>query len=89
LERGARRLFFIYSNGRRKFYHGRFKKGLDRKKEFSWIKDWDGFFVTMGTDEKGFFSQSIPQCIFDLTLYYGFENIFGTSYWEGLTITEE
>jgi hypothetical protein len=59
-------------------------KGLDFKKEFDWI-DWDSInsYIGMNFDDLTF-----PQKIADLITYYGYQNIFGDSYCEGLTYTE-
>ena len=62
-----------------------FKKDLDVKKEFNWI-DWKSFLSFIGLTEKEFLSQGLPYQIFDLYNYFGFLNIFGDSYTEGILI---
>jgi hypothetical protein len=42
----------------------------------------------MGSIKEDWDALPLPQKIYDLVSYYGFENIFGSSYWEGFQIEE-
>jgi len=59
-------------------------KDWDFKNEFNWV-DWKGIesYIGMNFDDLTF-----TQKISDLLSYYGYENIFGSTYWEGLTYFE-
>lgn len=67
-----------------------FKKDLDVRGEFNWIdkKDWKGIRSYTGLKQYEFDALPLTQKIETLNQYYGFENIFGSSYWEGLTYEE-
>lgn len=61
-----------------------FPKNMDIRKEFDFV-EWDKVNAFIGGD---IMEYSLPQQISDLVSYYGAENIFGSSYWEGLTYNE-
>jgi hypothetical protein len=63
---------------------------LDFAKEFNWIKaeDWQSFFDTYGTVREAWEEQAFVMKIYDLFNYWGCENIFGSSYWEGFAIED-
>jgi len=52
------------------------------KAEYDWIDDWDDINSYIGMDIDECY---LPQQISVLLSYYGYENIFGSSYWEGLS----
>ena len=58
---------------------------VDLRKEYNWV-DWSSFLSTIGIDHEGWDAQPFPIRIYDLFNYYGYENIFGSSHWEGFTI---
>ncbi len=60
-----------------------FNKDLDVREEFDWV-DW-GVFYSTGIPEKEFNELPLTSKIGDLFYFYGYENMFGSSYWEGLT----
>jgi len=57
-----------------------FDKNMDIKKEFDY-GDWDSINSFIGSD---IMDDSFPEQIRILNDYYGYENIFGSTYWEGL-----
>ncbi len=42
--------------------------------------EWDKLYSFTGQTEAEFFAQSLPNIVSDLILYYGYQNIFGSSY---------
>ena len=71
------------------FDWGYFKKDLDLWEECNWIneKSKESFLDTTGMTQKEFDAMSLPNKIFDLVNYYGYENIFGVSY-VGMTYSQ-
>jgi len=53
---------------------------IDPKEEWNFA-DWGDICFFVGQTETKFFAQPLPQIVFDLILYYGYENIFGSSYY--------
>ena len=51
------------------------------KEECDWINDWTGILSFVGLTDAEFMAMSLPQQISDLVAYYGYENIFGSSYY--------
>jgi hypothetical protein len=54
--------------------------------------DWASFLDvarSCGTSVEELLEQPLPAIVSDLVNYYGYENIFGTSYWEGFKISED
>ena len=43
--------------------------------------DWDEVGSFVGMSEEDLLKQPLPQLVFDLISYYGFENIMGSSYY--------
>ena len=83
---------FIYGIGMEDCDHNRFDRcsfdlDLDVRKEFDWA-DFDEVESFIGSTSQEFDRLPLPQKIYDLVSYYGFENIFGSSYWEGFEIQE-
>lgn len=59
-------------------------KNIDIKSEYDWA-DFDSVNDFVGG---GFFDQDLTMQIFDLLQYYGYENVFGSTYYEGLTYND-
>lgn len=59
-------------------------KNTDIKNEYDWA-DFDAVSNFIGTD---IFTLPLIQQIESLNSYYGYENVFGSSYWEGLNYEE-
>jgi len=83
---------FIYGigfndEGYNKFDRITFNTDLDVRKEFDWV-DFEEVESFTGLTSDQFDALPLPQKIYDLVSYYGFENIFGSSYWEGFQIKE-
>ena len=83
---------FIYGIGLKGEDYNRFDRcsfalDLDVYKEFDWADFEEVESFTEGT-RGNFDALPLPQKIYDLVSYYGFENIFGSSYWEGFQIEE-
>lgn len=86
LELPTNETLFVYSIG----HHGRFdrcklRNDLDARKEWNWV-EWPEILAYTGLTEKDFFARPLQCVVYDLMNYYGYENVFGTSYWEGITI---
>ena len=70
-----------------KFDRCTFDTDLNVRKEFDWA-DFNEVESFTGTTSTEFDALPLPQKIYDLVNYYGFENIFGSTYWEGFEIEE-
>ena len=66
-----------------RFDMARFDVPIDVEKEFDWAD-----FDSLRSYSDPFDELSVYAKIFTLLLYYGFENVFGSQYWEGLTYEE-
>lgn len=53
------------------------------EKEWNWIDDWGGVSSYMGAI---ILAAPIEDIVGSLLPYYGYENVFGSSYWEGFSI---
>lgn len=51
----------------------------DPKKEWNFV-EWESVCAFTGLSEEDFLDQELPQIVFDLIQYYGYENILGSSY---------
>jgi hypothetical protein len=60
---------------------------LDLRKEYDWV-DWPSFLSTVGLNAEEWDAQPFAIRIYDLMNVHGYENIFGSSYWEGFTIKQ-
>ena len=62
-------------------------KSIDVRKEYDWadFKEVESF---TGSTREEWNKLELPQKINDLITYYGFENVCGSSYWEGFEITQ-
>lgn len=82
---------FIHRNPNHQRWFDRiaFPNDLDVRKEFDWA-DWeDGLMSFLGGSLEEWLEFPLPRKIQDLVSYYGEENIFGTSYWEGFQIKDK
>jgi len=70
-----------------RFDYAFFDSDLDVKKEFDWIKSWGSFYETYGMSESEWGNMRLLDKISDLVSYFGTENIFGSSYGEGVELT--
>jgi hypothetical protein len=61
------------------------KTDINIQKEYDWA-DLQAVHSTMGYSAKDWSALPLEQQITDLLNYYGYENIFGCSYWEGFKI---
>ena len=84
-------ILFIYKIPNGNFDRCTFTLGTDVKKEFNWMKEkeWKSFLGFLGLDQEDFDGMPLAWKIKDLVSFYGYENIFGTSYWEGFEIKAE
>lgn len=86
-------LLFIYAirhddkEGYTHFDRATLAPDYDVFKEHNWV-DWDEFFNGLGIEREEWSQCPLSQKMYDLLSYYGYENIFGTSYWEGFRIFE-
>lgn len=58
---------------------------LNLKKEYNWV-EWESFLAAQDMSWKKWSKLPFALRIYDLLNYYGYENIFGSCYWEGFTI---
>ncbi len=72
------------------FDHCAFDVNANLKEHFGWIeeKDWEQFCSFAGIDEGEIEELPLESVIPSLVSVYGTENIFGTVYFEGLTLEE-
>lgn len=65
-----------------------FSADLDVYKEFNWIKDWQHeVFCYFDCDQEYFDNLDLGQKLYWLLEIFGYDNIFGSSYWEGFKIS--
>jgi hypothetical protein len=78
---------FIYGVGKDKngdfvsFDWGDLSLGTNPKEEWNWIKDFNEVATSCGVSKEDFLKRELPQIVFDLISYYGYENILGSSYY--------
>lgn len=63
------------------------EKNLDFIDEFCWI-DFDNVLDYVGMNKEYWLEMPLPARIHDLLSYYGYENVFGSSYNNGLTYSQ-
>lgn len=83
---------FIYGIGIEGTEYNRFDRcsfdlNLDIRKEFDWA-DFREVASFCGQTLDQFFAMDLASQIYNLQVHYGFENVFGSVYWEGFEITE-
>jgi len=59
---------------------------LNPEREWNFVR-WDSMAQAFGCTKAELLALPLQQIIFSLMLYYGPEEIFGTSYWEGFAIS--
>ena len=64
-----------------------FDLDLDIRKEFDWV-DFDEVASFCGQTLDQFLAMDLASQIYNLQVHYGFENVFGSSHWEGFEIQE-
>ncbi len=80
---------FVYGiDGCERFDRATLAKNIDPLKEWNWV-NWEDLRSFTGLTEEQQKELPLPIMVSDLLSYYGFENIFGSSYWEGFKISEE
>lgn len=62
-------------------------KNIHFWEEFDWV-DKEQFLSFIGVTEKNFNIMPLPYAISDLLNYYGYQNVFGSSYCEGFEIVQ-
>lgn len=80
---------FIYSIGEKQWDRITVNPSNFIESDLDWISNehWNGFLRTNGYSEKRVFDErDFGYKIFDLIQYFGYEEIFGFSYWEGFQI---
>ena len=78
---------FIYAIGNNKFERVSIDNKMAVEKEYNWV-DWDNLFSTHCIELEDFDELPLEEKVKMIFDYYGFENIFGSSYWEGFEIKE-
>jgi len=78
---------FIYSIGKGSFDRVTVENSVDVEKEWSFA-DFKALMSSLGMAVEEWRKMPLAQKVSDLVSYYGFENIFGASYWEGFEIHE-
>jgi hypothetical protein len=78
-------IYRIYLNSEENANKVRFDRVVLEEKhfdsDFSWVDEKDVRSYCDTWDD-----QTYPDKVFTLFMYYGFENVFGSSYWEGFEI---
>lgn len=62
--------------------------GVHKAQEWNWA-DWKAVACFIGCDEAELLSASLPVVVEALFNYYGPEEVFGSSYWEGFAIAAQ
>ena len=83
---------FIYGIGIEGTEYNRFDRctfdlDLDIRKEFDWA-DFNEVASFCGQTLDQFLAMDLASQIYNLQVHYGFESVFGSSYWEGFEIQE-
>lgn len=59
---------------------------IDPYKEWNWVEDWNVFYDPCELTKEEWDAYPLEQKVYDLLCHYGYENVFGSSYWEGFKI---
>lgn len=88
-EHGDDHIFLYRLTGREGARFDRVSMGSarDLRKEYGWV-DWSSFLSTVGSSSEDWDALPYAHRVYDLMNVYGYENIFGSSYWEGFQIEE-
>lgn len=84
---------FIYrlrDRGTNVFDRCTMKSSVSLEREYNWISksDWTSLFRSHGVGKHSWHLRPFPVRMSDLLRRHGYENIFGSSYWEGFKIRE-
>jgi hypothetical protein len=79
---------FVYKLNGDNFDRCSISNDVVASKEWAWASFLD-VARSCGTSVEELLEQPLPAIVSDLVNYYGYENIFGTSYWEGFKISED
>jgi hypothetical protein len=74
------------SSEQSRFDRAELELNLDVQREWNWV-NWPSLLSYVGMEESEWLALPLPVKISDLFSYYGSEEIFGTSYWEGFSIS--
>jgi hypothetical protein len=63
---------------------------MDVREEYNWIEeeDWESIYSFVDMTKEDWNALPFTTKISDIVAAYGYENIFGSTYWEGLTYEE-
>lgn len=61
--------------------------GTDVRKEWDWA-DWPSLMDYLGSSDDEWDKEPFHLKVYDLFTFYGSENVFGSSYWEGIKIRD-
>lgn len=78
---------FVYSIGNGRFDRASIAK-CDPEKEWDWV-DWSSFLASLDMTREEWIKLPFPRQVYYLFIDYGYENIFGSSYWEGFAIEND
>lgn len=82
------RILFVYRNEHGTFERNDYAKTTDATKEWDWAMK-DGFLSSIGITLEEFRRIPLTEQVHLLYVYYGAEEIFGTTYWQGFKIYKE
>lgn len=72
-----------------RFDRGWLKNDTDVKQEYNWIfndqNKANSLLSYLGMNLEEWLVQPLPNKVYDIYCFYGFENTFGSPYWEGST----
>ena len=81
-------ILFIYKTRGKCFDRCTIKRSVDARKEWDWV-NYESFLSTQGQAAEEWDAYPLEQKVSDLVQYHGYEEIFGSSYWEGFGISNE
>lgn len=70
------------------FDWGRFPTNVNAEEEFGWA-DFDKMAEFEGTTKEKFLKLDLPHIISTMLSYYGYENVFGSCYWNSFEIEND
>lgn len=76
------------SQSEKKFERSTFELDFDIYKEYDWA-DFQAIYDFTGMTKEDWDKMPLHSRLYDLKSYYGVEEIFGTTYWEGSEISED
>ena len=71
-----------------RFDRATIRKDTDPREEWNWA-DWPQVAQAYGTTAQDMLRWPLPEIVYALVNYWGWENVFGSSYWEGFAIDWE